>query len=134
MIEKYCLRWDIWLWFGAHGYFFYKNLLHLYHSIITTATNKTTCTITTNTNEQVKNTDVRNIHQYNKQASCQKLFVICVLEYTSIKFKHVKIGLSFKYKTPMVAQQPVFTGLHQKLHPQGVPWFSAVTKQNQHPI
>lgn len=56
---------------------------------------------------------LENIHQYNKQASCQKLLVICVLEYTSIKFKHVKIGLFFKYKTPMVAQQPVFTGLHR---------------------
>lgn len=55
---------------------------------------------------------LQNIRQYNKQASCQKLFVILLLEYTSIKFKHVKIGLFFKYKTPVVVQQPVFTGLH----------------------
>jgi len=42
---------------------------------------------------------LENIHQYNKQASCQKQFVFSVLEYTSLKFKHVKIGLFFKYKT-----------------------------------
>lgn len=44
------------LWFDRKILFM---LFHLYNSIIiTTATNKTSCTVTTDINEQIKNTDV----------------------------------------------------------------------------
>lgn len=52
MLKHWTVVWCTWFTKNAN--------FHLYHSIIiTTATNKTSCTIATNINEQIKNIDVR---------------------------------------------------------------------------